>query len=270
MTTPGPLLQMVRRIAEEALVIARHAATQASVGMNAFVQGGNAFGALAVLGTKDNHSLEVITNNTSRALFDTSGNFTPPADNSGQVGTNALRWALIRGVTVTSGDHHLVDEEGKSHWVMREAPDGVLLYDNRADKLYRIPLEPIPTPKGFRVPRKDIHHSSDVQRLLATIDKMTSAESRGDLATVLATSIGAAEAGPSAVARDAQDHLEQILRQIQETLAQHQDMSLGDHEELRSVHDEVARALDTVSRHAERHDATEAAAPLPSPEGDAQ
>ncbi|HVX56860.1 MAG TPA: hypothetical protein VHA37_03950, partial [Candidatus Saccharimonadales bacterium] len=42
----------------------------------AFVQGGNNFGAQAVLGTKDNNSLALMTNNATRAVLDTSGNLT--------------------------------------------------------------------------------------------------------------------------------------------------------------------------------------------------
>ena len=42
---------------------------------NAFVQSGNSFGTGASIGTNDNNSLTIETNNTPRALFDTSGNF---------------------------------------------------------------------------------------------------------------------------------------------------------------------------------------------------
>jgi parallel beta-helix repeat protein len=41
---------------------------------NAFLQGGNSFGATAVLGTNDNNSLELETNGTTRLTIDTSGN----------------------------------------------------------------------------------------------------------------------------------------------------------------------------------------------------
>jgi hypothetical protein len=40
---------------------------------NAFLQGGNSFGATAVLGTQDTNSLEIITNNTTRLTIDPNG-----------------------------------------------------------------------------------------------------------------------------------------------------------------------------------------------------
>ncbi|HVX24689.1 MAG TPA: hypothetical protein VG992_05120 [Candidatus Saccharimonadales bacterium] len=41
----------------------------------AYVQGGNSFGAQGLLGTKDNNSLDLITNNTSRLVVGTDGTF---------------------------------------------------------------------------------------------------------------------------------------------------------------------------------------------------
>jgi hypothetical protein len=43
---------------------------------SAFVDGGNSFGATAVLGTNDNYNLEIETNGTTRLTIDTSGNAT--------------------------------------------------------------------------------------------------------------------------------------------------------------------------------------------------
>jgi hypothetical protein len=41
---------------------------------NAWLQGGNSFGSRGILGTKDNHHLDFITNNTQQARLDSAGN----------------------------------------------------------------------------------------------------------------------------------------------------------------------------------------------------
>lgn len=57
----------------------------------AFVQGGNAFNAQAVLGTTDNNSLAFETNNNIKTILDTSGNLTfQQASTIGTTGTNAI------------------------------------------------------------------------------------------------------------------------------------------------------------------------------------
>jgi hypothetical protein len=70
---------------------------------NAWLQGGNAFGATGVFGTLDNNPVNVITNSVTRFAFDTSGNIVPAVDNSGSVGTSARRWGSFIGVSVTAG-----------------------------------------------------------------------------------------------------------------------------------------------------------------------
>lgn len=80
-------------------------------GATGFVQGGNSFGATAILGTNDAFNLEFETSGVSRYRIDTSGNlvmlgnvnFTPLVDSQGSVGTNALRFSLVRAVTVDAG-----------------------------------------------------------------------------------------------------------------------------------------------------------------------
>lgn len=47
----------------------------------------------------------------------------PTSDNAGSVGIDSARWALIRGVTVTSGDYRF--ENG---WFFRETPKGIGLF----------------------------------------------------------------------------------------------------------------------------------------------
>jgi len=77
-----------------------------------FAQGGNSFAATAVLGTNDANNLNIRTNSVTRATFDQAGNLVPPADASGQLGTNALRWNLVRAVTITAGASISIDPGG--------------------------------------------------------------------------------------------------------------------------------------------------------------
>jgi len=46
-------------------------------------------------GSATNHIFQILTNNTNRARFDTSGNFYPEADNSITCGANGNRWSAI-------------------------------------------------------------------------------------------------------------------------------------------------------------------------------
>jgi len=45
-----------------------------SININAFINGGNSFGSVATLGTKDANGINVIVNNASRMVIDTAGN----------------------------------------------------------------------------------------------------------------------------------------------------------------------------------------------------
>jgi len=77
----------------------------------------------------------------SGAAFDEL-QFVPAVDNKGSLGTNALRWALIRGTAVVSGDMHLLDEERGAHWKLREEPDHIAVINMLTKKRYRLPLDP--------------------------------------------------------------------------------------------------------------------------------
>ncbi len=115
----------------------------ASVAGFAFVQLGNVFGALAVLGTKDANNLEIITNNVARAIFDQLGNLIPPADAAGQIGTNAKRWNVVRAVTVTSGDIEMQSESGDAHWTLKEAPDAIYAVNHVTGGRWRLAMDPV-------------------------------------------------------------------------------------------------------------------------------
>jgi hypothetical protein len=113
---------------------------------NAWVQGGNAFGAPGILGTLDGFDLTFITGGVPRATLDLAGNFVPPADNTGQVGTSALRWKLGRFVTVTTGDLEMKNEDGTAHWVLQEKPDGLYAVDKITGKTYKLSMQEVMTP----------------------------------------------------------------------------------------------------------------------------
>ncbi|MGH7260549.1 MAG: hypothetical protein ACREI9_07680, partial [Nitrospiraceae bacterium] len=81
-------------------------------------------------------NLRMVGNNT----------FTPSVDNTGSVGTAALRFTLVRAVTITAGDLMLEDPESGASWVVREAKergedvDTLYAINRRTGKKYRIAL----------------------------------------------------------------------------------------------------------------------------------
>jgi hypothetical protein len=76
---------------------------------------------------------------TSAGALQVSGSLTPAADNTLDCGTAALRWALVRGVTITPGD--LLLENG---WVITEsnkygiATGGIVILDQNDDLMIYI------------------------------------------------------------------------------------------------------------------------------------
>jgi len=70
-------------------------------------------------------------------------NLVPNADNNGSVGTGALRWTLVRAVTVTSGDLNLESDDSSAAWTIREMPDFLLAINRNTGKKFKIALEPI-------------------------------------------------------------------------------------------------------------------------------
>lgn len=99
----------------------------------AFVQG-NAVP--LYVGTVSTDPIRFVTDAAERAQFLSTGEFVPPSDASGSVGTNSRRWNLIRGVTITSGDLELENEDQSAKWTVREAKPGDDTEDPR--KLYAI------------------------------------------------------------------------------------------------------------------------------------
>ena len=78
---------------------------------------------------------------TLRAVYNTAANvFVPLVDGTGSIGDNPNRWALVRAVTITSGDLHLQDEERGAHWILREEPDGILAINEVTKKVHRLSM----------------------------------------------------------------------------------------------------------------------------------
>jgi len=83
---------------------------------SSFTPGGDAFASGARLIVNSAGGLSITTTNAAgeirfytggfnqRARFDTNGDFVPGTDNTRNCGVPSDRWALVRGVTITSGD----------------------------------------------------------------------------------------------------------------------------------------------------------------------
>jgi hypothetical protein len=69
----------------------------------------------------------------------TAGNFVPSADNTQALGTGDLRFASVRAVSITSGDHHFADKQ-YGDWTAREGFIGFYFRNNTNGKYYRLPL----------------------------------------------------------------------------------------------------------------------------------
>ena len=71
---------------------------------NAFLQGGNSFGATAVLGTNDTNNLAFETDGTTRWLIDTSGHLLPNVDDTYDIGSDTAR---VRDLYTGPGTIHV-------------------------------------------------------------------------------------------------------------------------------------------------------------------
>lgn len=100
------------------------------------------------VGTVSTDDIRFVTNAIERGRFLSTGEFVPPSDATGSVGTNARRWNLIRGVTITSGDMNLENEDGSAKWTIRESdptddsedPRKLYAIDRVAGRKYTVPL----------------------------------------------------------------------------------------------------------------------------------
>lgn len=65
--------------------------TGSTVGNTAFIQGGNSFGAQAILGTNDTNSLALETDGTTRWILGTDGHLIPNVDDTYDIGSDTAR-----------------------------------------------------------------------------------------------------------------------------------------------------------------------------------
>jgi hypothetical protein len=66
----------------------------------------------------------------------------PGADNTGAIGSNALRWALVRATVVTTGDLEMISEERNAHWIIQEESDCIAVFNKKTNTKFRMVLEP--------------------------------------------------------------------------------------------------------------------------------
>jgi hypothetical protein len=87
--------------------------------------------------------------NTTIAAMSQSGaahdelTFAPTVDNKGSIGTNALRWALVRAAVVTQGDSVFECRERDAHWVVQEERERMTIFNRVTGRRYAFVLEEI-------------------------------------------------------------------------------------------------------------------------------
>lgn len=71
--------------------------------------------------------------------------FTPSVDNTGELGTDALRWTRVRAVSVVTGDLELKadGDDPKAWWTVRESEDCVYFINRKNGKKYKAVLEEV-------------------------------------------------------------------------------------------------------------------------------
>lgn len=65
----------------------------------------------------------------------------PATTNTGQIGTNGLKWNRIRATSVVTGDLEMCDEERNAHWVFREETDRIVVTNKINGKKYTLALK---------------------------------------------------------------------------------------------------------------------------------
>lgn len=72
--------------------------------------------------------------------MDGNNEFTPNTDTEGSVGTASLRFGLVRGVTVTSGDHNFVHTDRGVAWTMTEFHDGLYMVNRLTGEWFKMDM----------------------------------------------------------------------------------------------------------------------------------
>ena len=80
------------------------------------------------------------TNQTEKMRITDTGNILPPSDNTGNIGINGQRWALVRAKTVTPGDlvfengHRLREAEGSGVMPLNQKGRVIAKFDEEGIK----------------------------------------------------------------------------------------------------------------------------------------
>ncbi len=70
----------------------------------------------------------------------------PGGDNTGQIGTDAVRWAEIRGVEVEAGDLSLRSLDGSKHWKLVEGDETIEAYNVKTGQRFALAMIPMESP----------------------------------------------------------------------------------------------------------------------------
>jgi hypothetical protein len=73
----------------------------------------------------------------------TSASILPGTDNTGNIGSNALRWALVRATVVTTGDLELKDEKKNAHWIIKEENTRIIAYNNITKETFELMMKKV-------------------------------------------------------------------------------------------------------------------------------
>jgi hypothetical protein len=66
-------------------------------------------------------------------------------------GAPLIKWTLVRAFAGVFGDVVMIDSEGKAHWALQEAPDGIHAMNHITGKLYKFVMEEVKNPpKGLK------------------------------------------------------------------------------------------------------------------------
>ena len=184
----------------EDLVIS--ALTQAGAVANAWLTTGNTLAIPGILGSLNVQSWTAIMGGITRLTFSTGVGqpivggtganplaFVPSVDATGSIGTAALRWGLIRGQTITSGDIELLSEDGEAHWCLREEHHRIVAHNHKTGKTYAFAMEEIydgPEPTSFA----KTHHPALAREVL----EKTGMDASGEM-----DALGASDAAAGAI-----------------------------------------------------------------------
>jgi hypothetical protein len=70
-----------------------------------------------------------------------AGELVPPSDNTGSVGTDALRWGTVRANNVVTGDLDMKAPDGTAHWTLIERHNRIVAINQKTGQRFVIKME---------------------------------------------------------------------------------------------------------------------------------